>query len=321
MLVGIRDGVRIERVELQHSEAVVREPLRILLRRRARHAGDTIAEDMRAPLDLLFDGGLDHLADEALVEEVGELGPNLADEIRKQRDVRQLVAADIGDDAAGREHLHLVHERIEECEAVVEVERLEEEVRDDRAEEVVIRRLVEEVLIDLSDVLVPAEEDLVVAPEIVDLVALLALDDRFEDRRVRLRVDRFLIRLDRHDELHLGRGDVVGEVGQVHRLDGIEEDEEGEDALVRVLFLGREVGDERPRVVLEPRDLLRHPEVPDHHLIERLRPRVLHGVQIEESGRVPPDDRARRERVVALRVENGICFHFVFHMCEKKNEE
>ena len=48
----------------------------------------------------------------------------------------------------------MIHERIEECKSIVEVESLEEEVGDESSEKCLISWIVHEVLIDLPDVLV-----------------------------------------------------------------------------------------------------------------------------------------------------------------------
>ena len=68
--------------------------------------------------------------------------------------MRELVTTDIGDHTTSSGHLHMIHERIEECKSIVEVESLEEEVGDESSEKCLISWIVHEVLIDLPDVLV-----------------------------------------------------------------------------------------------------------------------------------------------------------------------
>ncbi len=303
VLVRIHDGLGVEGCHAEESEPLVGEPLGIVLDGLGVDSHDVLAEDVARPLDLLLHGRGHHVEDHGLVVDIREFLADLADDIGEERHVRELVAADVGDHAAGRRHFEAVYERVEERESVVEVHAFEQVVRDDRAEEVRVGLLVDEVLVDGSDVLVALQENGVRAPEVVDLVALVRVHHGLEDRGVRLRVDRLLIRLDGQEEIHLRARDEVREVREVHGLDGIEEDEERQDSLVRAFLVFRQVLVEHAGVVLESRDLLGYPEIADHDLVHALGPGVLHGIQVEEAGGRPLDDRPHRYVVVSGGVE------------------
>lgn len=139
VFVGVVDGFRIERIHIDHGEALVREPLRVSFGRLAVDTGDAITEYVLPPLNFLFHGFCHHLADDGFVENSREFFLYLTEEIGEDSDMRELVPPDIADHATGREHLHIVSERVEEGEAIVEIERLEEEIRDHRAEKCLVR--------------------------------------------------------------------------------------------------------------------------------------------------------------------------------------
>ena len=84
----------------------------------------------------------------------------------------------------------------------------------------------------IADESVALQQQGIVLPLIEDVIAFLRLTDRIQHVAVALGVQRLLKRLDRQTEIDLVGGDVGGDVGKVGRLQGIEEDQEGEDLVV-----------------------------------------------------------------------------------------
>jgi hypothetical protein len=162
--------------------------------------------------------------------------------------------------------------------------------------------VIDEILIYLTDVLVALQEYLVGAPEIVDLIALLAVDDGFEDGGVGLGVNSFLIGLNGENEVYLRRSDIVGEVRQIYGLDRIKKDEERENSFVSMLFFWSERSAvKHAGIILESRNLFRDPKIANHDLVEGLGPGVFGGIQVEKASSGSFDDGAvRLYRVISF---------------------
>ena len=145
---------------------------------------------------------------------------------------------------------------------------------------------------------------LVGLPLVEDLVALGRVADGVEHVGVALRVHTFLKRLDGQAEIHLVGGDVLGDVGQVGRLQRVEEYQEGEDLVVRDAL-----GFAQARVVLDVLgeiDFLRNPEVVHGLAVPAGHPGVLHVVEVVEVRGVAADHAAVAHVEVAVGVEEGL---------------
>jgi len=173
VLVWIGYSLWIEWIYSEHRETLIGKPTSISFSCLSVDSWYLVAEDVLGPLDLLLYCHVHHRLHHLFIIDIWELTTDLLDDVREYRHMCELVTTDIGNHTTSCWHLHVIHQCIEECESIVEVDRFEEEVGNDSTEEARISRIVYEVLIYLTDVGIAFEEYLVLAPEVVYLIAFL----------------------------------------------------------------------------------------------------------------------------------------------------
>ncbi len=179
----------------------------------------------------------------------------------------ELISSDICDHSSRCWHFHIVHERVKKGKSIVKIDTFQKEICDDTAEKGLIIWIVDKILIEFSDVFISLEEDFIISPEVVNLVALLSRHNRLEDSRVALRVDSLLVGLDREDEIDLRTGDIVVKIWEVYGLYRVKKDKKREDSLVGSLLVWRQCRTKISCVVFESRDFFWYPKVSDHYLV------------------------------------------------------
>ena len=225
MLVGIHDRIRIERIDPEHGETLVREPSRIIDGGFSIDPRNLLPKDVLRPFNLLLDSDLEHIVDEFFIVDVRKFSSYFFYDVRKKCHMCEFISTDIRDHTSCRRHLHMIDECIEKGKSIIEIETLEEEIRDDTAKEIMIGRSIDKILINASDIGISIEQDLIGPPEVVYILSLLSTHDCLEYRRIALRVYRLLICLYRENEVHFWTRNIVREIREIHRLDRVEKDE------------------------------------------------------------------------------------------------
>ena len=152
---------------------------------------------------------------------------------------------------------------------------------------------------------------LVEFPLIKDVVALVGRTYGVQHIAVALRMHRLLEGLDVQAEIDFVCGDVFADVGQVRRLDGVEEDEETQHLVVRSAFGGRK----RLAVVLDVLaevDFFGYPEVVHRLSVPAAHPGVFEIVEVVEIGGVAANHTAFDDFGIAVFVEQWFEFEMVF---------
>ena len=111
----------------------------------------------------------------------------------------EFIPVDEPDDVCGARHEVTAGEQVEEVKAVVEVKGFEQVVGDNGFGEVYFTLHIMKFLVGGSNKFDSVEEDLVVSPKFVDVVALSGWDDAFDGVGVALAVNGFLVGLDGED--------------------------------------------------------------------------------------------------------------------------
>ena len=165
----------------------------------------------------------------------------LEDDAAEQPQVRVLVAVDVADLLRAAGHFAHACEVVEEHESGIEIHALQDEVRHEDAQERARVAALLELVVQVADERVAREQVLVGLPLVQNLIALGGVADGVEHVRIALRMHALLERLDREAEIHLVGRDVLGDVGKVRRLQGVEEHEERQDFVIGGALGGGEV--------------------------------------------------------------------------------
>ncbi|MPM51928.1 hypothetical protein SDC9_98680 [bioreactor metagenome] len=225
--------------------------------------------------------------------------------------MRVLVPVDIADHLHRAGHEVVSAEVIKKHKPAVEINTLEDIVRDDGAHEVLRRALPIKVVVRVADERIAPEQEFVVLPLIEHLVAPLRLADGIQHIAVTLAVDRLLIGLNREAEIHLVGRDIFADGGEVRGLDAIQKDQERED-----LVIGAALRRGQVRIILHVRgkvDLLRDPEVIHRLPVEVVRPAIFEVVEVVEVGRVTGDHAALVQVGASVRIKQRFLFENLFH--------
>lgn len=225
MFVWILDRFWIEWLDSEYRKTLIGEPLCIFDRRLGVNSWDFISENMLRPLDLLIHRDFKHVEQKFFIINIWKFSSDFFQDIREKCHMRQFITTNIGDHTPCRRHLHMIHECIEECESVIEVEAFEKEIRDNPTEEVRVRRFIDKILINFSDICVSLQKNRITPPEIVNIFSLFCAHDCLEDRRITLRMNRFLICLDREEKIYLWTRDIIREIRKINCLDRVEKDQ------------------------------------------------------------------------------------------------
>ncbi len=186
MLVWIFGREWVERLESEHRESRVCEPLCILSRRLMVDPWDAISEYVLTPDDLLSHCLRHHLSYHCLTIDLWVFTLYLTDDMRKKRHMCELITTYIRDHTTSRLHTAAICECIKEGKAIVKIERLQEKVGDNRTKKMLIAWILPKLLIDRSYVFVALEEDLIISPKIIDRLTILTLYDALKYRGIRL---------------------------------------------------------------------------------------------------------------------------------------
>ena len=225
--------------------------------------------------------------------------------------MRVLVAVDVADLLHGAGHLAVSAEIVEEHEPRIEIDAFEDIVGDHDLKQRFRRLILAKHVVDVADELVAREQVLVVLPLIEDVRPLVGRTYRVEHIPVALGMYRLLESLDIEAEIHFVGGDVLSDVGQIGRLDGVEENEETEHLVVRPALRGRQ----RFAAILDVLahvDLFGDPEVVHRLAVPAAHPRVLEVVEVVEIGGVAAYHAALGDFDVAVFVEERFEFKIMF---------
>ena len=243
-------------------------------------------------------------ADElAYLKESFELRHPDADDVAEEPEVGAFIAVDVADFLGAAGHFVVAAQVVEEHESAVEIHTLQNEIGHQCAGEILRRAVLLELVVQVADEGVAAQQVLIVSPLVEHFLALLRLADGIEHVAVALAVHGFLERLDAEAEVHLIGGDVFAHGGEVGGLDAVQEYEEGEDFIERAALGGAEA-----RVVLHigrEVDFLGNPEIIHRLAVPPAHPGVFHVVEIVEVGGIAVDDAAGGGLSVALGIEQG----------------
>jgi hypothetical protein len=124
----------------------------------------------------------------------------------------EFISSDIVYHSSGCEHFTMIYECIEKCKTIVEINRFEQEIRDQSSEEIFFRSIIDKVLIDISDKSISLKKKLVVTPKIINVVSFFTLDNCLENRRITLGMNCFLIRLDSKYEIYFWSSDIITKI-------------------------------------------------------------------------------------------------------------
>ena len=166
--------------------------------------------------------------------------------------------------------------------------------------------MVLELVVQIADEGIPAEQVLVGLPLVENVVPLRRAADGVQHIAVALAVDTLLKRLDGQAQVHLVGGDILPDVGQVGTLQGVQKHQKAEDLVIGGPFRRGE-----PGVILYIRgeiDLLRDPEVVHSLAVPVADPGVFQIVEIVEVGGVASHHPAQGQLRVAAGVEQRL-FH------------
>lgn len=168
-----------------------------------------------------------------------------------------------------------------------------------------------EVVVAVSDEGVPPQKMLVGAPLVEDVVSLLWRANRIQHIGIGLGVDGLLEGLDVQAQVHLVGGDVLRDIGQIGRLDGVKEDQEGKNLVVGGSLLHRQF-----RIilgVLGKVDFLWNPEVVHGLPIPAGDPLVFHIVEVVQVGCVATNHSSQPQINVTIWIEQRSFNHFFLH--------
>ena len=271
------------------------------------------------PFDFLTDAFLQHLEKlglQVVRKPFRMLLLQLTEDIPEEPEVRILIAVDVADFLRGPRHLLISAQVIEEREAGVEVDAFEDIVRHHDADEVVLIRVIQELVILLADEGVPLQEMLIFLPLVENRVPLFRRADRVQHIAVALRVDALLERLDVEAEVHFARCDVARDVRGLQR---IKEHEEAQNLVIRVPLRLLEI-----RVVLHVLreiDFLRHPEVIHRLAVPVGDPRVLMVIEVVQVRRVSAHDLNRADISIPLGVEQRFFLEHFFSSLHQDEQD
>ena len=136
-----------------------------------------------------------------------------------------LVPVNVADLLRRAGHLAVAGEVVEEHEAAVKINTLQNEVGHHHAQQRRGVLLLLELVVEVSDEGVAAQQMLVRSPLVEDVVALHGGADGVQHIAIALGVDALLKRLNGQAEIDLVGGDIRADVGQIRRLDGVQKDE------------------------------------------------------------------------------------------------
>ena len=146
-------------------------------------------------------------------------------------------------------------------------------------------------------------------PLVQDVVPLLGRADGVQHVGVGLGVDSLLEGLDVQAQVHLVGGDVLRYVGQVGRLDGVQEHQEGENLVVGGSLLRRQLW--VVLGVLRQVDFLWNPEVIHGLTVPARNPLILHVIKVVEVGGVSANHFPQSQINIAIWIEQR-SFNHVF---------
>lgn len=133
--------------------------------------------------------------------------------VLEEHDMGQLIPLNIFDDRGCGRHFPLPGQSVEEGESAVEVERLQQKISHARFDELPLVLMFDELLIEIGDKSVAAQQVFVVPPLVVDVFPRLWRTYSIQDIAVGLGVNFFLERLDVEQRRHFRCRDVLPDVG------------------------------------------------------------------------------------------------------------
>ena len=146
--------------------------------------------------------------------------------------MRVLIAIDVANLLSRAGHLPVAAEIVEEHKARIEVDAFENIVGHEHFHKLEGRAVVHKRIVKVANEFIAIQEDGVVLPLKENGVALFGRTNRIEHITVTLRMDGLLEGLYIQAEIDFARRDVLANVGQVGRLNTVEEDEERQNLIV-----------------------------------------------------------------------------------------
>ena len=214
-----------------------------------------------------------------------------------------LVPVNIADFLGGTGHFAIAAQVIEEHEAAVEIDALQNEIGHHNLKESKGIPVLLELIIAVPDKGVSAKKVFIILPLIEDGIALRGVADGVEHIAVALAVHAFLEGLDGQAEIHLIGGDILADMRQVGGLDGVQEDEEAQDFIIGCPFRRRQAG-----IVLYicgKVDFLGDPEIIHGLAVPVADPGITHIIEIVQVCGIAVYHPAETHIRISFRVKKG----------------
>ena len=220
------------------------------------------------------------------------------------------IPVDIADFLNGARHFAVSSEVVKKHEAGVEINPFQDKVGNADAEEAVLGLFYDKLVVEVSDKFISAQQMRVGFPLIEDVISFGRVADGIQHVAVALAVDTFLKSLDGQAEVHFVGGDILRDIREVCRLEGIQIDKEAEDLVIGSAFLRCKV--RVVALILVQVNFLRYPEVVHRLSIPVGNPFILHIIKVIDIGRVEIDEPPVAYINVPFRVKQGLAPDF-FH--------
>ena len=209
----------IHRFHADIFQTLVGNKLGILFNTLRRNSQNLIADNVIAPVNFLLHGLGKHFINLVFGEKRRVFGSDFLDDIGKNYTVRQLVAVNIFDFIGGADHQRTRRQIIKEIKSVVKIDAFQQIVGHQHPGKVFVIALVDKILINLGNILVALQQNLVIAPAVINTGALFGRNDAFDDVSIALRMNGFLISLNSQNQINFRRRDIIADVWQIVGLD------------------------------------------------------------------------------------------------------